>query len=319
MNNTPAGNYLSAINQAISSLTRNRTTQERVVIMADGDIGGNSIQIPSNTIFELCGTMNVARASGKGALSAINVNNVSIPYANMTGTPWFGLHFAGVENLHLGQIELRLSAGLGVRFERDLAPSKNVKMDYIYVSGTDNHGVETWNVDGLEIGTIIAKNTAGAGLLLNNSRNATIDLVDGENTSPGTGYATLRFANRNGRVGNGYPTNIYINKVISRGGGRGFFCVSESGGAEINEIDFAGNGGDSILIENCYNVTIHSGTINGGGGVRIAARADEFENTRDVTIANLTVNNTSVLERPCAVNMNWLNLNVIGGTVNICN
>src|SRR5690606_35733596 len=107
-------------------------------------------------------------------------------------------------------------------------PSTNIRMDHIYVSGSDNHGVETWHVDGLQIGTIIARNTGGAGLLLNGTRNAMIGLVDGDGTGTGTGYATLRFANRNGRIGNSYPTNIIVDKVISRGGARGFFCVSES-------------------------------------------------------------------------------------------
>jgi len=191
-------------------------------------------------------------------------------------------------------------------------------MDYIYVSGTGNHGVETWNVDGLTIGTVVARDVAYAGLLLNNSRNATIDLVDGDNVATGTGYATLRFANTNGLVNGSYPTNIRVNRVVSRGGGRGLFCVSESGGVEIDYIDFANNGNNAILLENCHNVTINGGVINGGGEVRIAARTD-MTNTSDVTISNLTVNNASVRESPCGDNVNWNNVTVSGGSYNVCN
>lgn len=312
--NSAGSNYFNAIMSAVNSVS----SGQRVSVIASGSIGANSVVLPSNIVFEVCGTMNVGNLAGRGAIEAIGRTNVSIPFLNMTGNPYFGLRFAGDSNLHLGQINLQLSGGLGIRFERDLAGSSNVSIDYVYVSGTNNHGVETWNVDGLQIGTVVARNTAYAGLLLNNTRNANIGLVDGEGTATGTGYATLRFANENGRINGAYPTNIYVDRVISRGGGRGFFCVSNSGGAVINNIDLANNGNNSILIENCHNVTIQGGTINGGGDVRIAART-EFPNTSNVTISNLNITNTSVLESPCGDNVNWVNVNVQGGSYNVCN
>lgn len=287
-------------------------------MLSDGSIGAGSINLPSHTALEVCGTMNVGNANNRGAIQAIGVQNVAIPHLNMTGSPYFGLLFADVHGLHLGQVSLRLSTGLGIRFDRDRPGSTNVRMDNIFVSGTNNHGVETWNIDGLQIGTVTARNTGYAGLLLNNTRNATIDLVDGESTGNGTGYATLRFANENGRINNSYPTNIYVDRVISRGGGRGIFCVSNSGGAEINHIDLANNGNNSILIENCHNVTIHGGRIDGGGELRLAAR-DEFPNNSDITIANLNVSGTSVRENPCGNNINWVGVNVTGGSYNVCN
>lgn len=316
--NSVGGNFYNAINSAINSLSSNRSQQEVVSVRADGDIGTNSLNIPSNTIFESCGTINVGNSAGRGSIRVTNASNVSIPFLSMTGSPYFGMEFWGVNNLHLGQLDLRFNGGLGIRFERDRPSSTNVRMDYIYVSGTGNHGVETWNVDGLEIGTVIARDVAYAGLLLNNTRNANIGLVDGDNVAAGTGYATMRFANTNGRVGNSYPTNIYVDKVVSRGGGRGIFCVSQSGGVEINEIDLASNGNNSILIENCYNLTINSGTINGGGELRLAARS-EFANNRDITVSNVTVRNTSVRESPCGENVTWQNVTVQGGNYSVCN
>jgi len=307
------GNYYDAIVDAIDSVG----SGQRVSIMASGSIGSRSISLPSNITFEVCGTMNVGNASGKGAIEAINKSNISIPHLKMTGSPYFGLRFGGVRNLHLGQIDMRMSSGLGIRFDRDQADNYDVRIDNVYVSGTDNHGVETWNIDGLTIGTVVARNVGRSGLLLNNSRNATVELVDGDNVATGTGYATLRFANRNGRIGSSYATNIRVKKVISRGGGRGIFCVSESGGAQIDEIDLANNGNNSILLENCYNLKINKGTVRNGGEIRIAARS-EFSNTRDITISNLTVRDTSVRESPCGDNVNWSNLDVSGGSVNIC-
>lgn len=308
------GTYYDAIRSAIDSLSPG----QRVTVFADGSIGNNVIDLPSDIVFEVCGSMHVGNVSGRGAVQAIGERNVTIPYLNMTGNPYFGMRFADVHGLHLGEIDLRLDGGLGIRFERDLPGSTDVSMDYVYVSGTNNHGVETWNVDGLNIGTVVARNVAYTGLLLNNSRNATIDLVDGDNVATGTGYATLRFANENGRVNGSYPTNIRVGRVVSRGGGRGIFCVSNSGGIEIEEIDLANNGNNAILLENCHNVRINSGRIDGGGELRIAARS-EFPNTSDVRIANLNITDTSVRESPCGENVSWVNVNVSSGSYNVCN
>lgn len=312
--NSVGSNYFNAIRSAIDSLSPG----QRITVFADGSIGDNYIDLPSDIIFEVCGTMNVGNAGGRGAVQAIGESNVSIPYLNMTGSPYFGMRFADVHNLHLGDIDLRLDGGLGIRFERDLPGSTDVTMDYVYVSGASNHGVETWNVDGLEIGTVIARDVAYTGLLLNNSRNVSIDLVDGDNVASGTGYATLRFANENGRVNGGYPTNIRVGRVVSRGGGRGIFCVSNSGGVEIEEIDLANNSNNAILLENCHNIRINGGQIDSGGELRIAARS-EFPNTSDVSIANLDIVDTNVRESPCGDNINWVSLNVRGGSYNVCN
>ncbi|QSB12745.1 RICIN domain-containing protein [Natronosporangium hydrolyticum] len=313
------GNYGDAIRAAVDSLTPGRNSQERVVVDASGSIGSSAINLPSHTSLEVCGTMNVGNSAGNGAVQAIGAQNVAVPRLNMTGSPFFGLRFADVHGLHLGQINLSLNGGLGIRFERDLPGSTNVRMDDVFVSGTNNHGVETWNVDGLTIGTVTARDTGNSGLLLNNTRNANIGTVDGENAGTGTGYAAFRLANRAGRIGNGYPTNIRVGEVIARGGGRGIFCVSESGGLVIDRVDIAQTGNNAVLIENCYNVTLaaQSGTVAGPGGIRIAARS-EFPNTSDVTIENLRVVNSSIVESPCGNNLTFRNNELVNSSLNIC-
>lgn len=188
-------------------------------------------------------------------------------------------------------------------------------MDVITVTGAGSHAVETWNIDGLTINQVIAKNVGESGLLLQKTTNARVGLVDGNNVGAGTGYATLRFANNNGQLSSGaYTNNVVIDKVVSRGGGRGIFCVSQSGGATIGTVDLASNGNNAILIENCYNLRINGGTVNGGGEVRISARS-EFPNTKDIWIT-LKVDGTTVRESPCADNSNWT-LSGNGGR-NIC-
>ncbi|KAK4126760.1 pectin lyase-like protein [Parathielavia appendiculata] len=292
--------YRAAIQAALDSIS----TGQRVAVMASGSIGANTITITSGKIFEGCGTINVASRSGRGAIEVTNANDVQIPYLTMTGSPYFGLRFSGTRNLSLGKITLNLSGGLGIRFDRDRAANYNVKMDDIRVTGAGSHAVETWNIDGLTINQVIARNVGECGLLLQKTTNARVGLVDANNAGAGTGYATLRFANENGRLSNGrYDTNVYIDKVVSRGGGRGIFCVSQSGGAVINNVDLANNGNNAVLIENCYNVSIRGGTVNGGGEVRLAARS-EFPNNRDIWIT-LRVDGTSVRESPCGENTNW--------------
>jgi hypothetical protein len=294
------GDYRAAIQAALDSISGG----QRVAVMASGSIGAGTISISSGKIFEGCGTINVGNRSGRGAIESNDSNDVQIPYLTMTGNPYFGLRFYGVRNLSLGQITMNLSGGMGIRFDRDRAPNYNVKMGSIRVTGAGSHAVETWNIDGLEIGEVIARNVGESGLLIQNTINAQVGLVDGNNVGAGTGYATLRFANTNGRQSNGnYNTNIYVDRVVSRGGGRGVFCVSQSGGTVIKTVDLANNGNNAILIENCYNFSIRGGTVNGGGEVRLAARS-EFANNKDIWVT-LRVDGTSVRESPCGENTNW--------------
>ncbi|KAL2106550.1 hypothetical protein VUR80DRAFT_6557 [Thermomyces stellatus] len=290
--------YREAIQAAVDAVGAGR-----VVVLADGSVGTGKVSLPSGVTFEGCGTIHADFGNGNGAIESIDTSDVSIPYLTMTGNPYFGLHFGGTSNLVLGEITMNLSGGLGIRFEANEALNTNVKIGTVSVTGAGSHAIETWNIDGLELDAVIARDVGECGLLLQSTTNAHVGLVDGDNVAAGTGYATFRMANRNGRRGDDYATNVYVDRVVSRGGGRGVFCVSESGGAEIAEIDLADNGNNSILIENCYNVAILGGTVSGGGEVRISARS-EFENTRDVSIT-ATVDGTSVRESPCGENITW--------------
>lgn len=304
------GDMLAAMRAAVDSLSSGRTSQESVVVRGSGSMPGNtSLDLPSHTSLEVCGTINVSGSvsADNAAVRIRHVNDVSVPHLSITGSPYFGVYVRTSQDVHFGQIDLRLSNGLGMRIDsRDndaVREARNISIDDVYVSGTDNHGVETYGVDGLRIGTVTARDTGYSGLLLNDTVNATVGLVDAEGAGTGTGYAAFRMANRNGRVGGGYPTNIRVGEVRARGGGRGIFCVSESGGAVIERVDIAQTGSNAVLVENCHNVTIaeQGGTIAGPGDIRIAART-EFANTSDVTFQNLTLVDTALNENPCAAN-----------------
>ncbi|MFH0241659.1 hypothetical protein ACGRHY_04290 [Streptomyces sp. HK10] len=319
------GSMRDAMQAAIGSLTPNRSSKERVVVRGSGSISaGTRVSLPSNTAIDVCGTIDVT-GSGSGDQAPIysrGTTNVEVGHLTVTGRPLYGIFMRNVSNVVLGRIDMRVSGGLGIRIDNHgdrSSRSRNIRIDDVYVSGTGNHGVETYGVDGLTIGTVTARDVGHSGLLLNDTVNATVGKVDADNTATGTGYAAFRMANRNGRIGGSYPTNIRVGEVIARGGGRGVFCVSESGGAVIDRVTLTNTGNNAILIENCYNVTVASqgGTVSGGGEVRLAARS-EFPGNRDITLQNLTLSNTSLRESPCGTNITYRNLTLDNTSRNTC-
>ncbi|GGL74929.1 hypothetical protein GCM10010129_18380 [Streptomyces fumigatiscleroticus] len=315
----------SAVQAAVNSLTSGRTAKERVVVRGSGSMSaGSRISLPSYTTLDVCGTINVT-GSGTGDQAPVysrSTRDIEVQHLNVTGAPLYGIFMRNVQNVVLGQIDMRLTAGLGVRIDSRGDTSqwtKNVRIDNVHVSGASSHAVETYGVDGITIGTVTARDVGESGLLLNETVNATVTKVDAENAGTGTGYAAFRMANRNGRIGSGYPTNIRVGEVIARGGGRGVFCVSESGGAVIDKVTLSNTGNNAVLIENCHNVSLaaQSGTVTGGGEIRLAARS-EFANNSDITIQNLTVTNSAIRESPCGTNTTFRNNTLVNSTQSIC-
>ncbi|WBB52543.1 RICIN domain-containing protein [Verrucosispora sp. WMMD573] len=320
-------NMLSAMQAAVNSLPAGRTAKQRVVVRGSGSMSaGSRLSLPSYTTLAVCGTINVT-GSGSGDYAPVysrGTTDIEVQNLTLTGAPLYGIFMRNVNNLTLGQIDMRLSGGLGVRIDNhggDRAVKvRNVRIDNVYVSGTGAHGVETYGVDGLTIGTVTARNTGYSGLLLNDTINATVGTVDAQGAGTGTGYAAFRMANRNGRVGSSYPTNIRVGNVIASGGGRGIFCVSESGGAVIDRVTISNTGNNSILVENCYNVTIAgvSGTVTGGGEVRISSRT-EFPISSGIRFQNLTVTNTNITQSPCGGANNTIsNVTRVSSTLTWC-
>ncbi|PWK88414.1 hypothetical protein C8D88_103610 [Lentzea atacamensis] len=319
------GDMRAAVQAAVDSLTAGRTSKQWVLVRGNGSVSaGSRISLPSYTGIDVCGTINVT-GSGSGDQAPIysrGTRDVEVRYLSLTGRPLYGIFMRNVENVVLGQIDMRLSGGLGVRIDNrgnTSVRSRNIRIDNVFVSGAGSHAVETYGVDGLNVGTVTARNVGESGLLLNDTINATVGTVDAENAGTGTGYAAFRTANRNGRVGSSYPTNIRVGTVRARGGGRGVFCVSESGGLTIDRIDLANTGNNAVLIENCYNVNLaaQSGTVTGGGEIRLAARS-EFPNNRDIIVQNLTVTNSSIRESPCGTNTTFRNIRLNNSTSNVC-
>jgi predicted Ser/Thr protein kinase len=302
------GDMLQAMRAAVDSLDPGRTAQQSVAVRGSGAMPADtSLDLPSHTSLEVCGTIHVTGDPGNGdaAVRIRQARDISVPHLSLTGAPNVAVHVQTSQDVHLGQVDLRLSGGLGVRVDsRDddsVREARDITIDDVYVSGTSDHGVETYGVDGLTIGTVTAQDTGYSGLMLNDTVNATVGGVYAEGAGTDTGYAALHMANRNGHSDGGYDTNIRVGEVHARGGGRGIFCLSESGGAVIENVDIEGTGNNAVLIENCHNVTIRGGTVAGPGGIRIAARS-EFADTSDITFEDLTLIDNELTENPCGVN-----------------
>lgn len=314
---------LTAINTAIGALDAGRTSKQRVVVNGSGTMSANArITLPSYTTLESCGTIHVS-GSGSGNVAGVyarGATDIEVARLALTGTPVYGIFLRNVDNVRLRDIDMRLSGGgIGIRVDNHGDTSRyvrNITINKAYVSGAGSHAVETYGVDGLTVGTITARNVGESGLLLNATINATVSLVDAQGAGTGTGYAAFRIANRAGRIGSSYPTNIEVGTVKASGGGRGVFCVSESGGLRINRVELVRTGNNPVLIENCTNVSLATsgGTVQ-GGDVRLAARSDMTGN-RDITLRNLTLTDGArIVEKPCASNLVISN---VSGTIVRC-
>jgi hypothetical protein len=311
----------AALRAAYESLTPGRTSKESILVQGSGDIPASSqIGIPSYTVVNVCGTVNVSgtpSGSDRSPFYAREARDIEIPNLKLTGSPQYGIFFRGTDNMHLGQIDLRLtrSAGIGIRVDTsgnagsDTNFNENLTIDYVFGSGMNSHIVETYGISNITIGKVEGDDVGECGVLLNRSINATIDLVTCTNCGAvGAGYAAFRMANNNGRIDGGYDTvNIIAKSVVARGGGRGVFSVSGSGAARIENVDLQDTGNNSILLENAHNVSVGNATeqsrIANSGQLRIAGTSS------DIQIQNIAVSGTSISESPCATNSTWTSVN----------
>jgi hypothetical protein len=310
----------AALRAAYAGLSSGRSSKESILVQGSGDISASSqVGIPSYTVVNICGTLNVSgtpSGSDRSPLYARNARDIEIPNLKMTGSPQYGIFFRGTNNMYLGQIDLRLtsSAGIGIRVDTsgsagtDTNFNTNLKIDYVYGSGMGSHIVETYGISGITIGKVEGANVGECGVLLNRSINASIDLVTCTDCAVGTGYAAFRMANNNGVMNGGYDTvNIVAKSVIARGGGRGIFSVSGSGAARIDKVDLEDTENNSILLENAHNVSVGNANaqsrIANSGQLRIAGTSS------DIKIQNIAVSGTTISESPCATNSTWTNVN----------
>lgn len=254
-------------------------------IRHSGDLGerlypkaGQTLDFHHNTI------------GGSQGIHVYHQNNVTIRNLHMNGNPLHSLVFNGSSNIHLHNIWLQFTGNSGgIRIDDDRYAEKVFTSDVkvtgkMLIEGTRGHGFETYGIDGIEIDEIVTKNTAGCGVLLNESQNVYIALVDAYRADPTGGYAGFRVANFNG-------PNVVVDKVIARECGRGFFSVSGSHGTTINYVDIDGTYNQAIFIQSSKDTVINGGIVTGYKkyGVVLRDGAHAGGSTENTIIRNLRV------------------------------
>lgn len=333
-------NFEQALSSAYGALTQNRTAKERILVLGDGAISASSqLRMPSYVVLNVCGTVDVTgtpSGSDRSPFYARGASQIDIPNLKLTGSPQYGLFFRETNDVHLGQIDLRLTreAGIGIRVDSGGDAGSTTEfnhgltIDYVYGTGMGSHIVETYGIDQIQIGAVEGDDVGECGLLLNRSINAEVGTVSCTDCGTGTGYAAFRVANSVGKVGSDFPAgNVHVGKVTARGGGRGIFSVSGCGGLVIDELDIADTGNTSILMQNTYNTVLaaKAGVVSGG----VVQLTNDTQNTndgvyppsKDVTLQNLTLTNGA------SVRQDWCDefgsngcsaLNITGGDVSMC-
>src|SRR5690606_2686138 len=131
-----------------------------------------------------------------------------------------------------------------------------------------------------------------------------------------------------GKVGdtNTHLMSIHVGKVIAResGGmdGQGIFCLTDSGGVTIDEVDLENTASSSIWLEWCTNVVIGNSTtpsrIHNSGNFMISY-GTSTRMSNDLVFENIAVTGTNIdFNQECPPNVDWINVTHNGSEVSTC-
>lgn len=198
--------------------------------------------------------------SGSALFSCNKQSGVTFKDVKIVGNPRYGLFIRSCNGISISDVTMDEIAVGGIRFDKGYETT-DVTIGKIRADNVGGHAVELWDVDGYSISKVTAKKTDGCGLLLNRCKDGTVGTVDGDKNDQNGGYATLRFANENGKV--------TVSKVKSRNSGRGVFSVSDSEDATVKDVDISGTNKDGIYIQDSKNTKVNDGKSRGSPNCRI--------------------------------------------------
>lgn len=143
----------------------------------------------------------------------------------------------------------------GVRVDaraRDESAS-DVFISSVYVEGGRHHAVETYDTERVVIDQVIGVGMGGSAVILNETENAAVNNVVGENPESETWYATFRCANG--------CENVSVGQVVSRDAPRGIHLTTESNEITVGEVNIIGARYHGIKVDNVENITIQGGLV----------------------------------------------------------
>lgn len=276
--------YYSAVNAAINGLTPNRTAKERVTVRVGGSSGAptgttiKAINLRSNTIIDFQNNTINVNPVGPGdtyrysvGIKADRADNIEIRNVRVTGWPRYGFWITGCNNVTLSGVNMAFAIdasngvtinGIGIRADNNTRSTTAYATGFRH-EGTstftgmtgnhgNNHGFETNLLDGAQVGNIRSDDVGSCSLLLNKSKNTTVGIVTGVRCDPTGSYAAFRCANDAG-------PNVFVQQVISRDCGRGFFTPTNCFDINVGVVDLRASVSQGILLQTGGSATV--GTI----------------------------------------------------------
>ncbi|GAB7021370.1 RICIN domain-containing protein [Halostagnicola bangensis] len=289
---------MAVLQDALDSLEDARTTKATVrvtsdlVVSEDHDVHG--VDVPSYTRLDIAGTVSVEGETGD-VLSMSGVENVHVPQLTVEGEAGRAVFADDSSNLTFGRLWIDGVTGQGVRLEGGCT---DVQIDTAYVTNTGHHGIETYDVERIQIGQVIGVDPGSCVVLLNETFDASVGQVIGEN--PQFDYATFRLANG--------CRGISVGRVVSRGGVRGLSIITGTRDVTVGEVNVQGASKAGILLVDVRNIKILGGIIKNtdASGVNfwsLGLMGESSEINEGITLANLRItDDRDEPKQPWAIN-----------------
>lgn len=275
---------MPVVQAAVDALEDDRTTKATVHVVADlavsEDHDRTGVDVPSHTRLDVAGEVTVDGETG-AVLSLQSVENVAIPRLTVTGSASQAIFADDCSELTIGRLWIDGVTVQGVRIQ---GGSSDVQIDTAYVTNTGHHGIETYDVERIQIGQVTGVDPGSCVLLLNETFDATVGQVVGEN--PSFDYATFRLANG--------CRSVSVGRVVSRGGVRGLSIITGTRDVTVGEVNVRGGSKAGILLVDARNVKILGGVIKNfdGPGVNfwsLGLQGTASEINEGITLANLRI------------------------------
>lgn len=226
-------------------------------------------------------------------IRAFGEERIEIPRLTIEGNPRFGIWIQNSDSITLGNIDIRFenldvlepyedepggwpptafdpesskeeilanrgyvganNEGIRIDGRAREEPCSDVRIGSVYVEGAGHHCVELYDTERVQIEQVIGVDMDSSSVILNETENATVNGVVGENPESPTWYATFRCANG--------CENVSVGQVVSRDAPRGIHITTDSNDVTIGEVNIVGARYHGIKIDDVENVTIQGGLV----------------------------------------------------------
>ncbi|MCU4742578.1 RICIN domain-containing protein [Natronoglomus mannanivorans] len=226
-------------------------------------------------------------------IRAFGEERIEIPRLTIEGNPRFGIWIQNSDSVTLGNIDIRFenldalepyedapgdwppvafdpesskeeilanrgyvganNEGIRIDGRARAEPCSDIRISSVYVEGAGHHCVELYDAERVQIEQVIGVDMESSAVILNETENATVNGVVGENPESPSWYATFRCANG--------CENVSVGQVVSRDAPRGVHITTDSNDITIGEVNIVGARYHGIKIDDVENVTVQGGLV----------------------------------------------------------